>query len=107
MPLLPVAAGKVVIDVTPVNAADVYKDGFRMGAGVRANYSLTPQSSTQGLTVDVDGVLCLVDATVSLPVGVVVQNGFPLSGAALCTSTGSVATYANGIPMAANGAVCV
>lgn len=107
MALLPVAAGKVVIDQTAVNAADVYANGFRLGNGVRADYGLTLNSSTQGLTVDSNAALCLVDATAGLPAGTSVQNGLPLSGGYLCTSTGAVATYTNGIPMAANGAVCV
>jgi hypothetical protein len=54
-----------------------------------------------------DGQVICVDATAGLPTGTQYCNGLPLSGGALCISTGAAVSYSNGLPFAANGAVAV
>jgi hypothetical protein len=108
MPLLPLIGSKVNMAAGTVSPSDTYKDGLRyVGAAVRGEPSLTPVGYSQGLPVDADGKICLVDATVALPAGTTFQNGFPLSNQALCISTNSQVSWSNGIPMDVNGAVCV
>lgn len=108
MALLPVVADKVSLDGGAVAPADTYWNGLRWaGEKVRGSAGLTIAGYSQGLPVDANGVLCLVDATGGMPAGVRYLNGFPLAPTGLCTSSNPMATYNNGIPMAANGAVCV
>lgn len=108
MPLLPISGGRVNVAAGPVAPTDTYKDGLRYAGGaVRAGQSLTAVAFSQGLPLDEDGMLCLVDATAGLPANPSTQNGLTLAGARLCTSTSGIATYCNGIPLDANGAVCV
>lgn len=91
-------------------AAVAGTDTFRNGV-LAASTDLTKAIAsggdeyTNGILVTDAGQVRYVDATAGLPVDTVWTNGLPQSGGALCISTGPVATYSNGIPFAANGAV--
>lgn len=82
--------------------------------GILANGDLNRAIATggdeyaNGLLMTDAGQIRYFDATAGLPVGVVWSNGLPRANdGALCVSTGAVATYSNGTPMVANGAVRV
>lgn len=108
MPLIPISGGRVNVSAGPVAPTDTHKDGLRyVGDAVRAAPSLTAVSFSQGLPLDADGMLCLIDATLGIPANASVQNGLTLASASLCTSTNAIATHCNGIPLDSNGAVCV
>lgn len=108
MPLFPVVSDKVSFVAGAVAPTDTNKNGFRWaGDLVLAELALTPVTTVQGVPVDVDGKVCLIDATLGLPVGTTYTNGLPLSAGMLCISTNSMATYSNGVPMSALGGVCV
>lgn len=108
MPLLPVIGNKLNLDAGAPAAGDIFVNGFRKtGAAVRASTGLTPLAYSQGLPVDANGALCLVDATLGLPAGVKYQNGYPITASGLCISTGTFLNFQSGVPMATNGAVCV
>jgi len=107
MAILPVSGQAVSVAAGPVAPTDTYKDGLRyVGSAVRATLSGVPAAYVQGLPVDAEGSLCLVDSTGALPPGVSWQNGFPIAGA-LCVTGGSPSAWVNGIPMDSVGAVCI
>jgi hypothetical protein len=59
-----------------------------------------------GLLLTDAGQVRYLDTTAGgLPADTVWTNGLPSSGGALCVSTGPLATYSNGIPFTASGAV--
>lgn len=108
MPLLPVIGQKLNLVAGTPASSDTFQTGFRwQGNQVLSGLSLTPTNYSQGLPIDANGQLCLVDATVALPAGAQVQDGLALTASGLCTSTGSQVSWCNGLPMAANGAVCI
>lgn len=108
MALLPISGGRVSVAAGPVAPSDTYKDGLRYaGDAVRGAAALTAVTFSQGLPMDENGMLCLVDATSGIPANASVQNGLTLASASLCTSTNAIATHCNGIPLDINGAVCV
>ncbi|WP_175224618.1 hypothetical protein [Achromobacter ruhlandii] len=108
MALFPIVSDKASFVTGVVAPTDTFKDGLRWAADkVRAAAGLTPAGFSQGLPVDVDGRLCLLDATAGLPADTTYSNGLPISAGQLCISVDAMATYSNGIPMSANGAVCI
>lgn len=108
MSLFPIAADKIQLgSVAPVGT-DSYVCGILRDAGntlARAALIGGTQVSN-GLLRTALGQVVYVDATVSLPANTVYCDGFPLAPTGeLCISTGAMATYSNGLPFAANGAI--
>lgn len=91
-------------------AAPVGTDTFLGGILTSAN-GLHRATSTggneycNGLLLTDAGQVKYVDATAGLPADVQWSDGLPLSADGLCISTATGTVYANGIPLAANGAV--
>lgn len=108
MALFPITADKVQLSTTAPVATDVFVCGVLCDAAdavARASLTGGVQYSG-GLLRTALGQIVYVDATAGLPAGTQYVNGLPLSPAgALCVSSGAMATYSNGIPFAANGAV--
>lgn len=108
MALFPVVGDKVSFSTGVADPSDTFKDGLRWaGDRVRAAAALTPVGFSQGVPVDVDGRVCLLDATAGLPAGTTFSGSLPISGGLLCISVDQMATYSNGIPMSALGGVCI
>jgi hypothetical protein len=105
--LLPVNGNKLNLNTGAPAGSDTFKNGLRYaGSAVRASTGLTVNNYSQGLPVDANGVLCLVDATLGLPAATTYQNGFPMTANGLCISTGTFQAWQYGVPFDANGAVC-
>lgn len=105
----PTKAGKVQLSTASVSASDVYLNRLRYltdGSAIRA-VAASPDLFSSGMPMSYTGQVCYIDATAGLPAGTVWANGMPFSAGRLCVSTGTVASYQNGIPFAANGAVAV
>jgi hypothetical protein len=108
MALLPILGQKLNLVAGPASPADTYVNGMRHAdLAVRSGLDLPIAGYSQGLPLDADGALCLVDATVTMPADTYFQNGLALCPDGLCASTGLLATWNNGLPMAANGTVCI
>lgn len=107
MALFPIVSEAVRLSTAAPAVTDNFNNGVLLDAGATVcRASLTGGAQyNNGLLMTSAGQVVYVDATVSLPAGTQYTNGLPLSGGALCISTGPVATYSDGIPMAANGAV--
>lgn len=107
-PFIVSAAGKVPLTTAAVSATDAYRNGLRVNADetqVRAATSGGDEVSN-GLLLTANGQVVYVDATAGLPANTQFVNGLPISSAgALCVSSDDAATYSNGTPLAANGAV--
>lgn len=102
------ASESVQLGIGAPAATDNYKNGVLTDATDVLNRA-TLSAGTQwngGIFRTDAGQIQYVDATAGLPAGTVWVNGLPYSGTALCIAISPVATYSNGIPMAANGAVC-
>lgn len=103
-----VASDKVPLTTAAVGVTDAIRNGLRLNADetqVRASTSEGDEVNN-GLLMTVDNQVVYVDATAGLPANTQFANGLPISSAgALCISTDAMATYSNGIPFAANGAV--
>ncbi len=98
MSTLTVTSGAVLLGIGAIQPTDTFTNGVLTSATGGDEYS-------NGLLRIDAGQIRYVDATAGLPAGTTWTNGLPLSGGALCISTNSAATYSNGIPFAANGAV--
>lgn len=110
MSLFPIASDKIQLTSAAVDATDAYQQGVRVSAGTPLARAATSGGAqySNGLLMSNTGQVVYVDATAGLPAGTQYTNGIPLSAGALCISTDAMATYSNGLPMAANGAVaCV
>lgn len=107
MALFPVISDAVQLGTAAPAVTDTYRNGVLINAAdTLARASTTGGAQyNNGLLMTALGQVVYVDATAGLPAGTQYTNGLPLSGGALCISTGSAATYSNGLPMAANGAV--
>lgn len=109
MSALTVTAGAVLLGIGAVSPTDTYKNGVLTTADPANPLNrAVPAGGTvynQGLLMTDAGQVRYIDATAGLPVDTVWANGLPRSAGALCVSTGAAATYSNGIPFAANGAV--
>lgn len=107
MSIFPVASDSVTLDTAQVETTDVWANGFRINpvtGGVRAAFSNTVSTYNQGIPLDSNGVVCLVDSTASFP-SATWSNGIPLSNQKMCLSSAAASTYSNGLPMASNGGV--
>ena len=107
MPALTVTSNAVLLGTAAVAATDTFQNGVLTSAtgGLNRAISSGGDEYSNGLLRTDSGQLRYVDATAGLPAGTQWTNGLPLSGGALCISTDAMATYSNGIPFAANGAV--
>jgi len=107
MSVLSVVGDAVLLDIAGLGATDTFWNGV-LCESPSLNVHAVPAGGTvynQGMLMTDAGQVRYVDATAGLPADTVWTNGLPNSGGALCISTGAVATYSNGIPFAANGAV--
>jgi hypothetical protein len=108
MAALNVQQDVVTLSISSVVATDVFHNGILAQGATEFNKAV-PSGGTvynNGLLLTDAGQVRYLDTTVSgLPVDTVWTNGLPSSGGALCVSTGSLATYSNGIPFTASGAV--
>lgn len=107
MAVLTVTSNAVLLGTAAVAATDTYQNGVLTSASGGLNRAISSGGDeySNGLFRTDSGQLRYVDATAGLPAGTQWTNGLPLSGGALCISTNAMATYSNGIPFAANGAV--
>lgn len=107
MSLFPVITESVQIGTAAPAGTDTYRNGVQINATdtlVRGSLSAGAQFSN-GLAMTTAGQFTYVDATAGLPAGTQWTNGLPMSNGAVCISTGAAATYSNGLPFAANGAM--
>jgi hypothetical protein len=105
-----VVNNSVPMNTAAVAATDAYRGGVLVSADATKNKAATSAGSqfSNGLFRLNTGPVEYMNATAGLPTQVQWCNGLPLdSDGALCVSTNSAATYSNGIPFAANGAVAV
>lgn len=107
MALFPISSNAVLLSSASA-ATDEYRNGVKLNATgtlLRAATSGGTQWSN-GLLMTNSGQVVYVDATSGLPDPVYVVNGIPVDeDGAMCVSTDAYATYCNGLPMAANGAI--
>lgn len=111
MSLFPIAADKIQLTTAAVGVTDQFQNGILVTAGTPLARAATSGGAqvNNGLLMTATGQAVYVDATGGLPANTQFCNGLPISSAgALCISTNDAASYSNGLPMAANGAVsCV
>ena len=109
MSLFPIASDKVQLTGDAPVAGDSYANGVLINStGLLCRAATTGGAQySNGLLMSNTGQVIYVDATAGLPTGTQYCNGLPLSGGALCISTGAAVSYSNGLPFAANGAVAV
>lgn len=104
----PIVADRVQLSTAAVDVTDAYLSGMRLrsnAASVRAALA-GGQAVNAGLLYTATGQLVYVDATAGLPANTTYVNGLPVSPlGALCVAGAPMATYSNGVPFAANGAV--
>ena len=109
--LFPTSGGVVMLTTAANAATDVSWDALRIdnSASPRVRATINPPVTiSNALGFDANERLSYVDATAGLPVGTVYANGMPFApSGALCVSTDAPAVWANGVPLAANGAVSV
>ena len=107
MSVLSVVGDAVLLDIAGLGGPDTFWNGA-LTESPSLNVHAVPSGGTvynQGMLLTNAGQVRYVDATAGLPGDTVWNNGLPTSGGALCTSTGALSTWSNGIPFAANGAV--
>lgn len=107
MSVLTVTSGAVLLGTGAIAGTDTTSNGILRSASGGLNRAIASGGDQycNGLLMTDEGQVRYVDATAGLPGNTVWANGLPRSGGALCISTDSAATYSNGIPFAANGAV--
>jgi hypothetical protein len=108
MPALTVQPNALVLSLQAIDPTDTFRAGILTDNSNLANHGQPSGGDvfSQGMFVTHAGQIRYVDATAGLPADVVWSNGLPRTpGGHLCISTGPAATWANGIPFAANGAV--
>lgn len=106
--LFPISGDKIQLTTAVVAGTDTVSNGILINAaGTMARAATSGGAQTNnGLLMSNTVQVIYVDATAGLPANTQYCNGFPLnSTGALCISTGAMATYSSGIPLAANGAV--
>ena len=108
MAVLTVTSDVVLLGTAAPAATDTFVNGILTSATGGLNRAIASGGDeySQGLLMTDAGQVRYVDATAGLPGDTTWSNGLPLSAGALCISTNAVSTYSNGIPFAANGAVC-
>jgi hypothetical protein len=105
----------VVGSTVPINtvlpgSTDTYRGGVLVNALATQNKGVAAGGAeySNGLRRINSGSVRYVDATAGLPANTQWANGLPLdANGALCVSTNAASTYSNGIPFTANGAVAV
>lgn len=109
MPVFTVTSGAVLLGTAAPVATDTFHNGILTSASGGLNRATASGGDeySNGLLMTDAGQVVYVDATAGLPADTVWLNGLPRSGGLLCVSTDAAATYSNGIPFAANGAVSV
>lgn len=93
-----------------IQPIDNFQNGVLLSSAGDLNRAIATGGDeyANGLLMTDAGQIRYFDATAGLPVDVVWSNGLPRANdGALCVSTGALATYSNGVPMVANGAVRV
>lgn len=108
MALFPIASDKVQLTTAAVTGTDNYQNGVLVNAAATLARAATAGGAqfSDGLLFSNTGQVIYVDATAGLPAGTQYVNGIPCAPTGeMCISTGATATYSNGIPFVANGAV--
>lgn len=108
MSIFTVSATEVVQLGTGIQPTDTFQNGVLLSGDLNRAIATGGDEYANGLLMTDAGQVRYFDATAGLPVNVVWSNGLPRANdGALCVSTGALATYSNGTPMVANGAVRV
>ena len=111
MSIFTVSATELVqLGTGAIQPTDTFQNGILTSATGDLNRAIATGGDeyANGLLMTDAGQIRYFDATAGLPVDVVWSNGLPRANdGALCVSTGALATYSNGTPMVANGAVRV
>ena len=110
MSIFTVSAEVVQLGTGAIQPTDTFSNGILTSATGDLNRAIATGGDeyANGLLMTDAGQIRYFDATAGLPVDVVWSNGLPRANdGALCVSTGALATYSNGTPMVANGAVRV
>jgi len=105
-----VVGSSVPLNTVLPGPTDTYRGGVMVNSLATLNKAIVVAGGefSNGLRRRDTGSVVYVDATAGLPANTQWANGLPLaSNGALCVSTDSASTYSNGIPFAANGAVAV
>lgn len=109
MSIFTVSATELVqLGTGAIQPTDTFSNGILTSATGDLNRAIATGGDeyANGLLMTDAGQIRYFDATAGLPVDVVWSNGLPRANdGALCVSTGALATYSNGTPMVANGAV--
>ena len=109
MAVLTVTNDAVLLGIGAIQATDAFVNGVLTSADALNPLNRAVPSGgdvySNGMLRTNPGQIRYVDATAGLPIDTVWSNGLPMSGGALCISTGALSNYSNGIPFAANGAV--
>ena len=110
MSLVPVVGDKAQITTAVPVATDNYVNGvLTNAANTLARAALSGGAQIlNGWLVSNSGQIIYLDATAGLPPNTNFAGGVPLApGGELCVSTGVTASYNNGLPFVANGALSV
>ena len=111
MSIFTVSATELVqLGTGAIQPTDTFQNGILTSATGDLNRAIATGGDeyANGLLMTDAGQIRYFDATAGLPADVVWSNGLPRANdGALCVSTGALATYSNGTPMVANGAVRV
>jgi hypothetical protein len=108
MAALNVQQDVVTLSISSILASDTFHNGILAQAATEFNKAVPAGGAVynNGLLLTNAGQVRYLDTTSGgLPADTVWTNGLPSSGGALCISTGALATYSNGIPFTASGAV--
>lgn len=108
MALFPLASDKAQLTTAVPAAGDNYVQGILVNSLATLARAATAGGTVwqNGLLFTPTGQVVYFDATAGLPAGSQYCNGLPLSSTGeLCISTGATATYSNGLPFVANGAL--
>ena len=108
----PTLNGRMAVNTGTPTANDQYSNGVRLVADASAVYATTDATggaAGNGLLLNTtSGSMVTVDATAGLPANATWCNGMPVAAnGAVCTSTDAPQSWSNGVPFAANGAVSV
>lgn len=107
--MFPTNGGTAQFTTAADAAGDVFIDSLRVdnAASPKAKISFTGGvTSANGVLFDATGRLVCFDATAGLPAGFLFANGLPVAAdGALCISSNPPVTYTNGIALDVNGAV--
>lgn len=109
MSLFPVQSGACSFVALPPNPEDPFRNGIRVFAadnGTRACLAGDVNDGTYGLRFDPNGAVLVVDSTAGLPSGTTYANGLPIApSGALCVADDTTTWYNQGLPYTANGSI--